>query len=540
MTGSVTRLFLLALLMIFITQCATVTSPTGGPKDQLPPRLMSSTTENFATNFNASAIILTFDEFVKLSNPSQNIHTSPPLGKKVEFTTVKNKLFITFKEALEEDLTYHINFGNSIQDVNEGNPLNNFQFIFSTGPKIDSMSIQGKLIPVNDVKINKTTLVGLYRNTTEDSVFLREAPFYYTFVDDAGSFTFRNIKNGTYTIRALSDANGNRYFDLPNESIGFLKDAIQLDSNIFNVEILLFKAENPNRRVTEFTNNIKEYTSEYILSNPIAPKDSFELIFLPDTVQLNATTILKEDGKTINVFFDQQIQSLNQIETILKINGEVIDTLTQSISNLKSPKQEFSFTREDFLIFDTLSLKSTVPLASVCENIQIIDTIELDTLAFLGTLNIDNQLDISLLSRLKTNHVYTLLIQDSCLIDVLGRPNIEINKNFKTASEEDRGTLKLIFEEVDSATNYLVSFLNSNKNVVAQTTISKNENIWNLSYLTPGTYSIKIVEDDNKDGIWNSGTYIGKKFPETIYVHSKEITIRANWELEESINLKTQ
>ena len=530
----------MVILVTLFTKCATITAPTGGAKDNLPPQLLSSTTENFATNFDASAVILTFNEFIKLNNPSVNIHTSPPLGKKVEFTTIKSKLFITFNEALEADLTYHINFGNSIQDVNEGNPLNNFQFIFSTGDKIDSMAIQGKLVPVNEVKINKTTLVGLYRNIEDDSAFLREAPFYYTYVDDAGSFTFRNIKNGSYNIRALADANGNRYFDLPNESIGFLEAPVVLDSNIFNVEILLFIAENPKRRVVDFTNNITEYTSTYVLSNPIGSKDSVRFEFIPDSININITKVVEEDGKTINVFFDKSIKSISQLETVLKINGIVVDTLQQTISNLKSPKQEFSILKENLLVFDTLRINSSVPIVSICENIAIIDTLKQDTLMFSGFKSIDNQLNINLESKLKPNYVYTLLIRDSCLMDVLGGVNKEIKKSFKIESEEERGTLDLTFEAVDSSKNYLVSFLNSNKEVVAKNVISSENKIWQFKYLPAGTYSLKIVEDDNLDGVWNSGSLTTKNFPETIYTHSKEIIIRANWELEETINLKTK
>ena len=136
------RSYCIALAIMLIAHaCATISNPGGGPRDQTPPVLVESSIPNGTVNFDQRAITLTFNEYVQLKNASQDIFTSPPLEENVSFTARKNKIFITFKDSLIANTTYHLNFGNSIQDLNEGNPLNNFQFVFATGDFIDSISI---------------------------------------------------------------------------------------------------------------------------------------------------------------------------------------------------------------------------------------------------------------------------------------------------------------------------------------------------------------------------------------------------------------
>lgn len=528
---------ILAVLLLLITACATPTLPTGGPKDQTPPQLVSATTENFSTNFDASNIILTFNEWIKLSNPGQEIHTSPPLGKIADYRAIKNKLFITFKEDLEPDLTYHINFGNAIQDVNENNPLQNFQYIFSTGDKIDSLEFRGSLEKINDAEITDNTIIGLYPVEKGDSAFYKEIPFYYTYADKNGSFAFRNLKNGKYLVRVLSDANSNKFYDLPNEQVGFLEDTLDLDSNIFNLKLALFKEEAPERKIKSFTNTISDYKSEYTFNQPLSANENFKLQFLTDSIELVSFTTINSTRDVVTTIFDKQLDSVPNFKTVIFIDSMILDTLEQSTSNLKVPELEFSLKHEKYLQNDTLIINSNLPIASIEKNIEIIDTLNGDTTPINTYLNTDNQLFVKLDSTFAINHVYTLLIPDSAIFDIYDRVNSKYEENFSIESEEERGMLFLTFTDIDSSLQYLVDLLNEKNEIVARTIISSENTKWNFTKLRTGIYKMKIVEDENLNGIWNSGSVFEKKFPEEIYTHPTEITIRPNWELEEEISL---
>src|SRR5579872_3946908 len=173
--------FLPVKLFVFITAlliigCASMQKPQGGPKDRTPPKLLKATPQNMTRNFSAKQIRLEFDEYFKLVNQSQEITVSPTMEKAPSFKTVQKSIVIDFKDSLQKNTTYVINFGKSIADLNEGNVLNNFTYVFSTGPHIDSLSVSGNVqnlmtqekekdVTVMLFPLNKDTLWGKKKPT---------------------------------------------------------------------------------------------------------------------------------------------------------------------------------------------------------------------------------------------------------------------------------------------------------------------------------------------------------------------------------------
>lgn len=532
---SVIRFLVVAMVSSFLVKCATIAAPQGGPKDTQPPKLITSSTENYSTNFKASNIVLSFDEFIKLDNPTQNITTSPPLVNKANFNATKNKLFITFKEPLEADITYHLNFGNSIVDLNESNPLPNFQFIFSTGEKIDSIAFNGSLDLINDTKISNTTLVGLYRDF-EDSIFYKEAPFYYSLVKEDGSFEFTNLKNGSYQVIALADLNGNKYYDMPTEAVGFLTDKINLDSNLSNLKIPLFISEPETYRILSFSNNINNYLINYEFSKSLAYKDSLSVEFLNQDSTYYFNYKVASDRRKVIVNLDARIDSFTNIVSVVKINNILVDTFQHSISGLKKPTQEYSLKSPKIILGDSIIINATLPVISIENKIAIIDTLKQDTVRFSINQNIDNQLFVTYDKDLLKKNVYTLLIEDSVLVDQFERFNESIKMPLEILDIEDAGLLKLNFEDADSSIQYILNILDETKKIVHSKIINFKDVSWTLPYLLPAKYTIQIIEDTNLNGVWNSGSIVNRTFPEKISTFSKEINVRPNWELEETIN----
>ena len=136
-------MFLTAILLI---RCANVVTPSGGPKDEKAPVVLEASPENNSTNFKGKTIHLTFDEFIVLNNPSNNVLISPPMNKKPTYRTSGKTLIIRFEEPLRPNTTYSINFGDAIKDLHEGNVFKGYTFNFATGESIDSLSLQGKVI----------------------------------------------------------------------------------------------------------------------------------------------------------------------------------------------------------------------------------------------------------------------------------------------------------------------------------------------------------------------------------------------------------
>jgi hypothetical protein len=254
---SIAKLFHYFIIPLFhcliISSCAVISSPTGGERDQTPPKVKSEIPKNHTTNFSTKDIKIVFDEWITLQNP-QNILITPDIEPKPKITAKKNELNIHFKQTLDTATTYSIFFGNELKDNNEGNSLENYAYVFSTGNYIDSISVQGKLQSYED-KLPTNVFVLLYKNLN-DSAFTAQRPFYISKINADGSFSLKNLKQEQYKIYALEDKNSNYYYDLPTEQIGFLDSIIEVDSNLSNIIIPFFLPEEPNWRITEKDKNM--------------------------------------------------------------------------------------------------------------------------------------------------------------------------------------------------------------------------------------------------------------------------------------------
>ena len=155
--------------MLSLTRCANVVSPSGGPKDTVPPIVLQASPENQSTNFSGKEIHITFDEYVTLNNPNNNIMISPPLENNPEYKLNGKSLIIKFKEPLKSDVTYSINFGEAIKDLHEGNVFKDYSFTFSTGDVIDTLTFEGKVLQAADHKPSPDFFVMLYTENDNSS-----------------------------------------------------------------------------------------------------------------------------------------------------------------------------------------------------------------------------------------------------------------------------------------------------------------------------------------------------------------------------------
>jgi hypothetical protein len=213
------------IFLLILAACANPVAPTGGPRDTDPPVILGSEPENRSVNFDASEIRITFDEYVQIKNLSQKFLSSPPFIKTPETKLQGKSLVIKLTEDLRPNTTYTLFFGNAISDFNEGNALDNFRFVFSTGPVLDSMELKGKVLNAKTLLPEKEVYVMLY-DSYEDSIPMLERPYYISRTNEQGVFTFTNLRDIPYKIFALRDVNANLIYDQPNEEIAFLKTRV--------------------------------------------------------------------------------------------------------------------------------------------------------------------------------------------------------------------------------------------------------------------------------------------------------------------------
>ncbi len=217
--------YIILITAALFSACAQIGTLSGGERDTDPPVFLESSPSDKGLNFKGDEIKLTFDEFFVLENLNATFLSSPPLLKKPDFKIKRKSLIINLNEQLKDTTTYTFLFGNSIKDFHEGNKMNDFRFVFSTGDKLDTMEVSGKVIDAVTHKVQPDLLVMLYTNLT-DSAPVTDKPYYIAKTDTSGIFKINYIKPGKYKIFALKDNDANLNFNLPNEKIAFTDSLI--------------------------------------------------------------------------------------------------------------------------------------------------------------------------------------------------------------------------------------------------------------------------------------------------------------------------
>ena len=237
-----------------LSGCANQIPPTGGDRDSLPPVLVKVTPPDSSKGFTAKTITFTFDEYIDQPQEifknliiSPNFNTPPVVENKLRTLTVR------IKDTLEPNTTYYYNFGDAIKDVNEGNVLRNFSYIFTTGNTIDTLEFGGNVVVAETGGIDTTLVVTLFR-TGEDSAIINQRPRYITKLDGKGNFQFRYLPAGTYYIYALKDNNGSRIYS-PDQLFAFADSAIEVKPNATPITLYAFaeKKDQPGGATVTFT-----------------------------------------------------------------------------------------------------------------------------------------------------------------------------------------------------------------------------------------------------------------------------------------------
>lgn len=525
-------MLIMAVLLYF--GCASIQKPMGGPRDRTAPKLLLATPLNQTRNFKATSIKLDFDEYFKLSNTYQEIVVSPAMDKLPEFKTKGKSLLINFKDTLQKNTTYVINFGKAIVDVNEGNVLKNFTYVFSTGPHIDSLSVSGTVMNTQTQEKEKDATVMLFPLKRDTAMYGKKKPGIFATTDSVGNFTMGNLHDGDYRIYALKEQSPNKIYDNENELIAFLKKPIHLTKDTSNIHLALFKQADKFRADAKFnTDGSLFFTFNMPLNNPEA-----RINFPPDLDKQKIVDFSKtKDTATIylkNMNFDS-------ISVSFIDKGKVLDTLSRK----KALKE--SYTRvitPTYNIGNDSKLKPGADL-NLTMNLPI-DAIDVSRVTFLEdsvsrtnfTLTADptNPKKLVLKYRWKQTAAYQLTFNEGTFTDIYGDKNKRLVKTFRIDKPENYGNMIAIITVPDSTKSYVVELLNEAKRVLRTDVIKKNTTLTYEKYLA-AKYRLRIVYDANDNGRWDSGNVKQGIYPENIILMPNTYTIRPNWDNTENVDI---
>ncbi len=527
------RIIFIILLYLCLYACATPGTPSGGPKDTTAPTIDSTkTTPNLQTNFEKQRIEFTFEEWVQLKDINNQIVISPPLDLKDYDVTIRGKTVrFEFAEELElrENATYTINFGEAVQDITEGNPVEDLRFVFSTGDVIDSLELSGNVVDATTRKPAEGALVMLYDNLS-DTVVRTERPFYFAKVDEQGNFTIKNLKAGTFKAFALLNDSNQRYlFDSELEQIGFLEENITITDTLKpRIKLEIFQEQLP-------LILMDDELTQYGLATLTFNREPYDVTVGYEGAGDKAR--LEKDGERIKIWFDNEdtwaifLEQGDDFRDTIKVEGE--------------PKSEFLETAKlKRLDGDGDRAKSINPILAVeiemnhplMEiNSELIKLYE-DSLKTLVTpkLNIDtsNSRSIKIAYPWKEGINYNLEILPEALTDIYGLQNDTIAQAYAVKTKEDFGLIDLTINELDESGNYILQLLTQNDNLVKEYFIKEKTTFKEqIKMLFPSVYVVKLIEDRNANQRWDSGNYDLKQQAESIYTQELE-ALRPNWELE--------
>lgn len=239
------------ILAVLLSSCGQQVPPTGGPRDSIPPKLVTALPVYGAKNFKGNKITLVFDEYITLENPYEKLTYSPIPKSNPNAEGKLRTITIKLKDTLEENTTYRIEFGDAIKDINENNILKDFSYTFSTGSYLDSAFFTGKVIIAATGKVDSTMIAVLHRNL-DDSAVAKEKPRYYTRLKGDGSFLFSNLQPGRYNLFAIKDADGGKKYDQSSELVAFLNSPVNIGTDTSTV-LYAFEEEQETRPAPKST-----------------------------------------------------------------------------------------------------------------------------------------------------------------------------------------------------------------------------------------------------------------------------------------------
>ena len=526
--------FVLVGAISFIYGCAAMKSPEGGPRDTTPPKVLKMTPENLTTNFTAKKIIIEFDEYIKLSNEFKEFSISPELDKIPELKVKLKRLEISLSDSLEKNTTYTLNFGKSIVDLNEGNVLKNFSYAFATGPTLDSLSLSGNVTNAltGEAEIESTVFI---LPLSRDSLFGKKRAPIFTLTDSSGNFKLKNLKKDTYKVYALKEkGGGDRIYQQISDEIGFIKDSIVLDKNIDSLRLSVFKEIAPNFRVND--RKLNADGSIFMSFNKKLNNPDLKVIF-PPSVEQNKQFQFNKTKDSVSLWLADL--SFDSVKIAVKDEGKTLDTVKFSRSKRDTYNRVISISDNleggNLNPFRDLTISFNFPIKNIDESKIIL--LE-DSIPRKFTLEKDstNLLKYHIKYKWRAKEEYILLIRENAINAIFDTKNKELKRNFTLADANDYGSLTLTVEPADTSKSYILEIVNKDNNVISSYPIKK-KSLVKLNNLKQGIYFGRIVYDANSNGIWDTGNLKLGTQPEAIWYNNKELSIRANWDRSETINI---
>ncbi len=566
----------LMILGYFLFSCAKQNNagPSGGPEDETPPLVVEAEPVDKTINFRESKFEITFDEYFVLDNIDQKLMISPPFENKPEITTKGKKLIVNFDEALRDSITYTFYFMDAVRDLNEGNAIENFQYVFSTGPTLDSLSVTGTIYNARTLDSGEEIFVVLYKNLN-DTAPRTILPEYITRAGTDGKFRIDNIAEGEYAIYGLLDLNNNKIYDLEDETFAFIDSTITLSGinnfipempdslataadsarylSIPGNEYRLFHFQGESKaQYLSTTSRDEAYKMMFVFKQAL-DSGQFAINFI-DSIDVRYSIEMLPNKDTVVIWV---LDSLAYSQQTLSVHAEYPETDSAGVIAITSDTIDFRYfeprpqrgknqeekkglpvknnaaSRSGFKPGQNVLFYFDTPLdepdTSLIDLYVMADTSMLPLNYTLLKDSTSNK-KLILKHQFMEDSTYFLTYDKGAFVDIFGNNNDSTSLRFTVSNKESYGTLMMRLSGYSG--NIILQLINSKDIIVKEDYVVLEESA-EIFYplLDKGTYTVKAIFDLDENGKWTTGDYDIKRQPEPVSFYPNIIDIKVQWDL---------
>jgi uncharacterized protein (DUF2141 family) len=565
---------MIALTMLLVLSCAKISSPSGGPKDTEPPVIVKSEPKNGTVMFTGRSFAVTFNEYVVLDRINEKFMVSPPLETKPDIKLKGKSLNVTWYDTLADSTTYTFYFQDAIRDNNENNPIPNYQYVFSTGPVLDSLSLSGNVFGAFNLEPVEDGMVIMYSNLS-DTAPRKLLPAYISRPDLSGGFMINNIRPGHYRLYALKDLNGNGKYDLNDEMFAFSDSIIDITpENNYSIVLDTVKYKPAVSTATTkpdiFTYGqyclyafVEDSKKQYLkfTERKSGWAVGFGLALPSDSGQVSAAILdapagswFMENNASRDTFMlwitSKEIYERDVIETLLThpftdSTGTITEKTDTVILRYQKPAPARGGQRRTPALKLTtnlagkmkpgiiLSFTGPTPLqdpdTSKIVLLQTVDSVE-TMIAHEFVRDSTNSRRIFMKAKLNPGASYSLVCKGGAFTDLFGNASDSTYYRFGIATEDEFGSVTARLSGYKG--NVIVQLLGEKENVVKEVAVRSPGDV-KFELLDKGRYRLKVIYDLDSSGSWTTGDFTLERQPEPVTYYPDELDVKINWALEQ-------
>lgn len=539
---------LFVLIVFFLSGCAEIANPPGGPEDKTSPHIIATIPLNGAVNVPVdNEIIIEFTE--RIVRPTQGgVYISPRPIKEPDISWKSDKVIITLADSFTVNQTYLVTLGSEIKDLRNNRMDSSVTLAFSTGEVIDSGKVSGKIFSLEN-QATTNMLVGLFNpeqlsgSQPVDSIY----PAYLTSTNNNGEFTFQYLPPAEFYLLGYQDKNKDEKFNPAKEMFALPDRKVDLRrQNQFSELLLPLNFEDTSlaqilavsitkdnlikvrlNRVISLS-HLKTQRHPITLRSPDNPNDTVKETYLLERHLDEAQTIhfyagqLKDSLYFMTLYYDSLqppliFERVNNIQVDDDINPRLVHFTPAGFPQTQD-ELEISLLFSEPIAVDNIQPDDFFLLTSDSKSVPV---------SYVTPTPFYFEITAEEISPVQS---YTLLINESAIEDIAGNAwgDSLYELPFSILSPDSLGAISGSVNRNGIDTS-VVTIVFTHILSGQKFNLSVSNDVFTME-VPAGKYILEGYLDKNLDNRYTPGSFYENRLSEPYMYHSDTVTVRARFE----------